>query len=72
MENRRDSSVVVWLPDEETYMAADAISLYITGTTICIEYVREGEANFRKHESLSEAYDDAAICIVVNRTREDE
>lgn len=72
MENRNNPPVVVRLPDIEENLVAGALSLRVTGDSLYIATVWEGKTDIRKYDTLPEAYDDQAICIVVNRPGTEE
>ena len=63
----RDSSELVWIPYNQTNVVANAFRIYITGNSIFVNTVWEGEIIVRKYESFTEVCDDLHTRRMVNK-----
>lgn len=72
MENRRDSPILVWVSNNQAYLAVDAIALRFSGASVYLDILRKGKAIIRKHVTLPETRNYEEFCFMVNKISKDE
>ena len=63
----RNTSVLVWIPDNKENLASNDFWISITRDSISVTAIREGEVNFREYESFSTLCDDLHIREMANK-----
>ena len=68
----RNPSILVWLPYNETYLVADAISVRITRDSVLINTVRKRKIDIREYVTFPTARNNKDVCFLVNTISKDE